>query len=142
MRFMNSDYGKGYANFAKATSRRAAPNKPPSSVQQSVTSGGTSRRTGGNELPTAKQSTRGPLPKSTMGLEKRASVNNNTLKSKAQSFGVKAKSTLAKAGSFIAKNKVGVGLAAAGALGAGIGATALARKMRSDKGRKRGQYSK
>lgn len=49
---------------------------------------------------------------------------------------------LREAGQFIMKNKVGTGLAAAGALGAGIGATALIRKMRSDKGKKRGQYSK
>jgi hypothetical protein len=49
---------------------------------------------------------------------------------------------LKQAGRFIGRNKVGVGLAAAGALGAGIGATVLARKMRSDKGKKRGSYSK
>lgn len=47
--------------------------------------------------------------------------------------------TLKKAGRFIKNNKVGVGLAAAGALGAaGYG---IIRKMRSDKGKKRGKYS-
>lgn len=45
---------------------------------------------------------------------------------------------LKQAGKFVKNNKVGVGLAAAGALGAvGYG---VYRKMRSDKGKKRGNY--
>ena len=155
MKFLNSNYG--YASFAKGTSRRAAPNQPFNSQQQSVTSGGTSRRTGGKEAPTAKTSTRGPLGKSVMGTEKRALVDDaigpkpfigpqqkrsklknvkDAFENKAQGYGAKGKNMLAKAGKFIKNNKVGVGLAAAGTLGAvGYGAY---RKMRSDKGKKRG----
>lgn len=50
----------------------------------------------------------------------------------------KRKSILGKAVKFIGKNKLGIGLAGAAALG-GIG-YGIARKMRSDKGKKRGFY--
>lgn len=175
---MNSNYG--YANFAKKSSR---------------TSGGTSRRSGGNEAPNSKRpgrtgntpaakvTTNGPDivapakrpanqgagayssknpnmwrgenaskalspangPQPFYGPQQKKGWLGNTkdaVEGKAQYYGAKAKNTLAKAGRFIGNNKVGVGLAAAGALGAGIGATALMRKMRSDKGKKRGKYSK
>jgi hypothetical protein len=175
MKFLNSNYG--YANFAKG----------------SRTSGGTSRRSGGNEAanskrpgrtgntPAAKVTTNGPDivapakrpanqgagayssknpnmwrgenaskalspangPQPFYGpQQKKGKLGNlkDAVEGKAQYYGAKGKNMLAKAGKFISNNKVGVGLAAAGALGA-AGAGLAIRKMRSDKGKKRGNYN-
>lgn len=142
MKFLNSDYSKGYANFAKKTS--SAPTKKrsssapmqsyPAAKETAVASKSSGKNPRGGNASSAMTPAYGPQPlygpqqkKGKLGKAKDAVAG------KAQYLGAKTKNTLAKAGSFIAKNKVGAGLAAAGALGAGIGATALARKMRNKK---------
>jgi len=132
MKFMNSAPKKGYANFAAAgyyaKKKAAAENANSAAVRER------SMSRQGRVASSASPTSSGPQPfigpqqkKGKLGKAKDAVAG------KAQYYGAKAKNTLAKAGSFIAKNKVGVGLAAAGALGAGIGATALARRNKKKK---------
>lgn len=154
MKFLNSDYSRGYANFAKGTSRRQASNNvtpkrsssapmAPITPAQEITKSPKSVK--GNPRGTNASSAITPAygPQPLYGpQQKKGKLGNakDAIEGKAQYYGAKAKNTLAKAGRFISNNKVGVGLATAGALGAA--GVAIARKMRSDKGRKRGQYSK
>lgn len=145
MKFLNSDYSKGYANFAKGTSRRqasnnitpkrssSAPMAPTTPAKDAVKSPASVKgnRRGANAS-SAMTPAYGPQP--LYGPQQKKGKLGNAVDSargKAQYLGAKTKNTLKKAGSFIAKNKVGVGLAAAGALGAAGGAIAL--KMRNKK---------
>ena len=155
---MNSNYG--YANFAKKANQSRSPGrkgqqprsaspstqpyvaaKPQSAPSASTSSGQRINMQRGYNASDALNPAYGPQP--LVGPQQQKGVFGKTkdaVAGKAQYYGAKAKNTLAKAGRFIKNNKVGVGLAAAGALGAaGYG---IARKMRSDKGKKRGQYSK
>lgn len=144
MKFLNSDYSKGYANFAGGRNRseKVKPNADSKSIRERAVARGQSQeskvvrqnamarqgKAASSPTPFGPQPLVGPQQKKGFfGKTKDAAAG------KAQYLGAKTKNTLAKAGSFIAKNKVGAGLAAAGALGAGIGATALARKMKNKK---------
>lgn len=135
MKFLNSDYSKGYANFAAAgyyAKKKAAAETANSSAvrERAMARQGRVASSGTNSF--GPQPMQGPQQKKGK-IGQGLTSAKNAAAGKAQYLGAKTKNTLAKAGSFIAKNKVGVGLAAAGALGAGIGATALARKMRNKK---------
>jgi len=151
MKFLNSDYSKGYANFAGGRNRseKAKPNADSKSIRERAVARGNAQeskvvrqnamarqgRAASTPTPFGPQPLVGPQQKKGFfGKAKDAAAG------KRQYYGAKAKNSLSSAGKFIAKNKVGVGLAAAGALGAA--GVAMARKMRSDKGKKRGQYSK
>lgn len=146
MKFLNSNYSNRYADFGVSREQKQARKMAAQNATKSAAQNKTAPKSGGFKSLTAtedavKGAAYGPQPfigpqqkKGGFGKAKDA------VEGKAQYLGAKAKNTLAKAGSFIKKNKVGVGLAAAGALGAaGVG---IARKMRADKGKKRGQYSK
>lgn len=76
--------------------------------------------------------------------QKKGRVANarDAMAAKRQSLSAKSSNMLKKAGKFVKGNKLGVGLGAAGALGAvGLGIAGV-RKMRADKGKKRGSYSR
>lgn len=162
MKFLNSNYG--YANFAKkssrtsgGTSRRPGRNEAPNAKRPG--------RTGNTPAPKVVTKNTADIVPSTLNSRKGYNASSaltpaygpqplygpqqkkgflgsakDTIEGKAQYYGAKGKNMLAKAGKFISKNKVGVGLAAAGALGA-AGAGLALRKMRSDKGKKRGNYN-
>lgn len=146
MKFMNSNYG--YANFGVSREQKQARKMAAKNAQKLASQNKTAPKSGGfKSLASTEDVIKGAAygPQPLVGPQQKKGGFGNAMDSargKGQYYGAKAKNTLAKAGRFIGKNKVGVGLAAAGALGAGIGATALMRKMRSDKGKKRGQYSK
>jgi hypothetical protein len=148
MKFMNSKYSKGYANFAKKGNQSRSPGRkgqsgaptPSTTPFEAPKSQAAAKNPRGGNASSALTPAYGPQP--LYGpQQKKGKLGNakDAVAGKAQYYGAKAKNTLAKAGKFISKNKVGVGLAAAGALGAA--GVAMARKMRSDKGRKRGNYS-
>ena len=131
MKFLNSDYGHdgyNYADFAVKRTKTKGIRTPSSDPFGGVQSTGT--KTYGKELSDNIKSGRAGM--SQLPADQKTAI----VRKKATKTGV----ALKNAGRFIKKNKVGLGLAGAGALGAvGYG---IYRKMRSDKGRKRGQYSK
>lgn len=147
MKFLNSNYGNdgyNYANFAGGRNRNRAsgfdipvtkagdnvkypapsstiPLKPPSAE---------SLKTLENDMKRGEARSSKPAPAKRVRI--REGANSNKLYRQ-------GRVALKKAGRFVKGNKVGVGLAAAGALGAvGYG---VYRKMRSDKGKKRGNYN-
>lgn len=128
MKFLNSDYSKGYANFAAAgyyaKKKAAAETANSNAVRERAMA--RQGKAASSPTPFGPQPLVGPQQKKGFfGKTKDAAAG------KAQYLGAKTKNTLAKAGKFIKNNKVGVGLAAAGALGAAGGAIAL--KMRNKK---------
>lgn len=129
MKFLNSNYN--YADFAvkrtrtKGMNRTANPNPFASTVGEGKYTG---TKTYGKELGENIKSGRNAMS------QLPATDRSSPIKRKA----TKGVSLLKKAGRFVMKNKVGVGLGAAGALGA---AGLAIRKMRSDKGKKRGNYN-
>jgi hypothetical protein len=118
--------------------------KPVKAVPDATTSSGQRiNRNRGANASSALSPTYGPQPM--FGpQQKKGKLGNlkDAVEGKAQYYGAKGKNALAKVGRFAMKNKVGTGLAAAGALGAvGLGIAGV-RKMRADKGKKRGSYSR
>lgn len=148
MKFLNSDYNRGYANFGVSREQKQARKLAAKNAQKLALQNKTAPTSGGfkaltNTEDAIKGAAYGPQPM--IGPQQKKGgfgKAKDAIEGKAQYYGAKAKNTLAKAGNFVKNNKVGVGLAAAGALGAAGAGLAIARKMRSDKGRKRGQYSK
>ena len=146
MKFMNSNYGNdgyNYANFGGGRNRQS---------------------TSADDIPVGKPSTKAvyPAASSTIPMNPPSAESLKTLENdmlRAESKASKSSSpkrvrvregansnklyrrgrvALKQAGRFVKNNKVATGLAAAGALGAvGYG---VYRKMRSDKGKKRGNY--
>lgn len=139
MKFLNSNYG--YANFAKGAMGQNAPsNSRANPTPKKLGKGYSSKNPAmgrGDFAPSVFANETGPQPMyGPKQAESKLGNAKNAIESKAQGYGAKGKNMLARAGKFVKNNKVGVGLAAAGALGAvGYGAY---RKMRSDKGKKRG----
>lgn len=147
MKFLNSNYGNNgynYANFARTRRRSSAndipitkagdnvkyptrepvkPMAPPTAAQLETLD---------NNLKAAENRKGGSKSSAPKRVRVRSGMNSNKLFRQ-------GRVALKKAGRFAMKNKVGVGLAGAGALGAvGYG---VYRKMRSDKGKKRGSYN-
>lgn len=135
MKFLNSNYGNdgyNYADFAvKRTKTKGTRTSNPNPFASTAGEGKyTGTKTYGKELGER-------IKEGRTGMSQLPASEQITNIKKKPTKGTVA---LKNAGRFIKKNKIGLGLAAAGALGAvGYGAY---RKMRSDKGRKRGQYSK
>lgn len=132
MKFLNSNYSSNYANFASKADNflkdlKKATEKGPKTPTQLPGPQFTPSNTG--FTPASPKSPAGSKPDKFLKDLKRAT-------DRGRNKGVKL---LRKAGKFVKNNKVGVGLAGAGALGAvGYG---VYRKMRSDKGKKRGSYN-
>lgn len=146
MKFLNSNYGNNgnnYANFAGGRNRNRTPGfdipvtqagdkvkyPAPSSIIPMKPPSADSLKTLENDMKRAESKGSKSSPPKRVRI--REGANSNKLYRR-------GRVALKQAGKFVKKNKVGVGLAAAGALGAvGYG---VYRKMRSDKGKKRGNY--
>lgn len=130
MKFLNSDYN--YADFAVKRVRTKSTNRTPNPNPFASTAGEgkyTGTKTYGKEL--GENIKRGRAGMSQLPTDQKVAVTRK----KATKMG----RALKQIGRFAMKNKVGLGLAAAGGLGlAGVG---IARKIRSDKGQKRGNYN-
>lgn len=148
MKFLNSNYSSGYANFTKKPKADAfdvpfvqnpavAPGKDLTKSEKLKATIAAERASAQSRIAQEKAKRYGGSSSPSRPAPKEVRIRNGNLLDNAKEAG---SSGLKKAGKFIKNNKVGVGLAAAGALGAaGYG---VYRKMRSDKGKKRGQYSK
>ena len=154
MKFLNSNYKKGYANFAKKPKPKAsnfdvpfiqnpavAPGKDLTKSEKLKATIAAEKASAQSRIAQEKAKRYGGSSSPSRPAPKEIRISNGNLLDDAKEAG---SSGLKKAGKFIKNNKVGVGLAAAGALGA-VGSAVgygVYRKMRSDKGKKRGQYSK
>lgn len=148
MKFLNSNYSSGYANFTKkikaddfgvpfVQNPAVAPGKDLTKSEKLKATIAAERASAESRIAQEKAKRFGGSSKPSRPAPKEIPIRSGNILSDAKEAGA---SGLKKAGKFIKNNKVGVGLAAAGALGAaGYG---ISRKMRSDKGKKRGQYSK
>jgi hypothetical protein len=155
MKFMNSNYS--YADFAGGRNRSGRNTKQVVSQVDDAF-----------DIPVGKPSTKAkyPAPSSTIPMKPPSAESLKTLENDMKrgesrsstppaSKRIRAREganssklfrrgrvALKQAGRFAMRNKVGTGLAAAGALGAvGLGIAGV-RKMRADKGKKRGSYSR
>jgi len=133
MKFLNSN--NNYADFAvkrtrtKGTNRTAEIRSNPFTGEATLTGNSTGTKTYGKGLSDNIKSGRAGM--SQLPSDQRVAITPKKA--------TKTGSLLKKAGKFAMRNKIALGLGAAGALGAvGVG---VARKMRSDKGRKRGSRS-
>lgn len=143
MKFLNSNYN--YADFKRSKEQKQARKMAAANANKSAAQNKIAPKGGGfKSLSATEDAIKGAAygPQPLIGPQQKKGWLENTkdaVAGKGQYYGAKGKNMLAKAGRFIANNKVGVGLAGAGALGAvGYG---VYRKMRSDKGKKRGNYN-